>query len=278
MWQRADYEKTAVLLAQQYVASDGKTSLNSLVTKVASENNLNPEQIRTVARLANVSAFEQLFAKRAAEKAPDRMIEFELGDPETVINSLYSSAKQAAVSQDGTVKTAYDRTTDFWSDLVRPPEAEIVKEAAVEEEDIVVQKPQLKLVVKEAMEKVRIEKHRHTHIYMEAMEKSATLLKQLYGSSLQQSKEGFEKNAVASLGEAIAPELYILNALTGGELTDSICGGVKLASITEKHLAIPSEGEKQIYTLFKKAQDARGELKKSASCLEKLNEYFERLD
>lgn len=278
MWQRADYEKTAVLLAQQYVASEGKTSLNSLVTKISAENNLNPEQIRTVARLANVSAFEQLFAKKAADKAPDRMIEFELGDPETVINSLYSSAKQATVAKEDTVKTAYDRTTDFWSDLARPADPVIVKEASIDEDEVVVQKPQLKLIVKEAVEKVRIEKYRHTHVYMEAMEKSATLLKQLYGSALQQSKAGFEKNAVASLGEAIAPELYILNALTGGELTDSICDGVKLASITEKHVAIPSAGEKEIYTFLKKAQAARGGLKQSAACLEKLDEYFQRLD
>jgi len=87
-WNESEYIKHAQELAQRHLVT--KKSLNELAEKFAGENNLNPEEIRTLVRLANVATFQELF--KAKEGAPDRMIEFETGDPEAVIRNMVTSA------------------------------------------------------------------------------------------------------------------------------------------------------------------------------------------
>jgi len=86
-WNESEYIKHAQNLAEQHLVT--KKSLNELSEKFATENNLNPEEIRTLVRLANVSTFQELFKKK---DGGDKMIEFDTGDPEAVIRNMVSHA------------------------------------------------------------------------------------------------------------------------------------------------------------------------------------------
>lgn len=87
-WNETEFIKHAQGLAEQHVTS--KKSLNELSQKFANENNLNPEEIRTLVRLANVATFQELFKRK---DGGDKMIEFETGDPETVIRNMLSASE-----------------------------------------------------------------------------------------------------------------------------------------------------------------------------------------
>jgi len=88
-WNESEYIKYAQELAEQHLVS--KKSLNELSEKFATENKLNPEEIRTLVRLANVATFQELFKKK---DGGDKMIEFDTGDPEAVIRNMVSSASE----------------------------------------------------------------------------------------------------------------------------------------------------------------------------------------
>jgi hypothetical protein len=88
-WNEGEFIKHAQGIAQQHVVS--KKSLNELSEKFAAENKLNPEEIRTLVRLANVATFQELFKNK---DGGDKMVEFDTGDPEAVIRNLISSANE----------------------------------------------------------------------------------------------------------------------------------------------------------------------------------------
>lgn len=86
-WNEQEYVKHAQGLAEQHLVS--KKSLNELSQKFAADNNLNPEEIRTLVRLANVATFQEMFKNK---DGGDKMIEFDTGDPEAVIRNMVSSS------------------------------------------------------------------------------------------------------------------------------------------------------------------------------------------
>lgn len=86
-WNESEFIKHAQGLAEQHLVS--KKSLNELSTKFATDNQLNPEEIRTLVRLANVATFQELFKRK---DGGDKMIEFDTGDPEAVIRGMVASA------------------------------------------------------------------------------------------------------------------------------------------------------------------------------------------
>ena len=63
MWQRNNYEDAAQKIGKEFAENRGNNtvSINQLATKIARDNNLNPEGIRTMVRLANVAVFEEIF-------------------------------------------------------------------------------------------------------------------------------------------------------------------------------------------------------------------------
>ena len=83
VWSEDEFISRAKTLAKAHVGS--KTPLNDLVEKVAREAELSPDAIRTLGRLTNVAVFQEMFQQKTAAAEPDRMIEFEPGDPEVVI-------------------------------------------------------------------------------------------------------------------------------------------------------------------------------------------------
>lgn len=135
MWTRAEFDNAATQIGKDFAASEGQMRINDLATKVATENNLNPEGIQTLVRLANVVAFQELFTKRAGSE--DRMIEFEVGDPDLVISNIYSETKQAAVAQQKFASvSSYDRAMDYYGPMsVKTAEDESEEDDDDDEED-----------------------------------------------------------------------------------------------------------------------------------------------
>jgi hypothetical protein len=89
-WSESEFIKHAQGIAEQHLVS--KKSLNEVSQKFAAENNLNPEEIRTLVRLANVATFQRMFQQK--DGSPDRMVEFATGDPEEVIRNMVTSASE----------------------------------------------------------------------------------------------------------------------------------------------------------------------------------------
>lgn len=85
---RADYERKADEAVQGFV-NEG-VPLEKTIVKIARRDSLNPEQIRRVVEMANTGTFLELFNKTAGED--DRMVEFSVADPESVIASFYDNA------------------------------------------------------------------------------------------------------------------------------------------------------------------------------------------
>jgi hypothetical protein len=113
MWTRKEYESAAEDIAQKYAETKGVSSVNKLAEDMARTAALNPDGIRTMVRLANVSVFEKLFAEKTGE---DRMIEYEPGDAEVVINSIFTAEKTACEGH-FIQETPYDRFQDYHGDL-----------------------------------------------------------------------------------------------------------------------------------------------------------------
>lgn len=260
MWTRRQYEDAAIKVGQSFVEAGGKTSINDLSVKVAQDAGLNPDGIRTLVRLANVSAFEGLFGKRASEKAGDRMIEFEVGDPEAVITRLHSDAKEAFAS---TKTAAYDSAVDYYSDVPKKVVPLEKTASAVPGIEVTAPKQQLptagelKLLFKRAEDKMREESKQAEIEWFTTIEKAARTLVSL--DSSVESRMLFEKNAVSSLGVEIEPELFMLGTLTSHKgMPVRLCDGEKLASVLSTHVANISAVQKPIIDMMKQAQEIRG--------------------
>jgi len=288
MWTRADFDNAAVEIGRQFAESGGTSRINDLATKVATDNQLNPEGINTLVRLANVAAFQELFTKRAG--AEDRMIEFEVGDPDLVINNIYSNVKQAAVKEQHSVKaSSYDRAMDWYGPMtVKTAEDETPADLPSEEnesaepdtnaeEEVVLGKkvdsptltPEAPLVDKKAMAKFNVkraqeaideESRRLLHEWGSALEKAAQTMRVAFGTpKFNEEKYAHFTSIVSELGVDTIPEVKALNVLQGGTYCDSKLSTTKLAEAMERNVSqfsSTSEGV-QILCFVKQASEAR---------------------
>ena len=90
-WNEGEFVERAGRIAHDHAVS--KKTINDLSEKVARDENLQPDEIRTLVRLANVATFQELFKGKDASNGGDKMIEFESGDPEAVIHRIVDSAQ-----------------------------------------------------------------------------------------------------------------------------------------------------------------------------------------
>lgn len=90
-WNEGEFVERASRIARDHAVT--KKPLNDLSEKVARDENLQPDEIRTLVRLANVATFQELFKSKDTSNGGDKMIEFESGDPEAVINRIVDSAQ-----------------------------------------------------------------------------------------------------------------------------------------------------------------------------------------
>lgn len=271
MWTRKEYEEAAEKIARQFVDSAGQCSINKIATDMARDNGLPPEGIRTMVRLANVSAFQGLFEKRSG----DKMIEFELGDPEIVITNLHTDAKQTFL--EGGEKTAYDRASDYFSPLdtlvTKIAEAPVVKH---EPEIVRLSKAEAIYLLKEAEDRFRLAYLQQQQCWLDNMEKAAQQLL-LCGRGNQDDRTLLEKEALSTCGDSVAPELHMLQYLTGGTIETPLCGGEKYASVIEHHLSNPTKAQKVALGFLKTASIARMKLAEHRSSREFVERHLNKL-
>ena len=85
---RADYERKADEAVQDFISSG--VSLEESLVKIARRDSLNPEQIKRLVEMANTGTFLELFNKTAGKD--DRMVEFEVADPQAVVGRFYKES------------------------------------------------------------------------------------------------------------------------------------------------------------------------------------------
>lgn len=255
-WNEQEYIKHAQSLAEQHVVS--KKSLNELSEKFATENKLNPEEIRTLVRLANVATFQELFKKK---DGGDKMIEFDTGDPEAVIRNMVSQA--SAPPQTANVNN--DKLAGEVPDMMREkrlgkkfdpvPEAE--KVAEYEEKparaDIVV------MNLRKLASEFTLARLSAGAQWEEKLGSLAKVFKRApgYGPKFRD----FEKMAWADLGSDAAPEMAVLYEelkVPGLPMTTE-----KMSHLQER-LVVDDTPE---ITLLREAHEARKTYQKMAGAL-----------
>jgi len=264
MWTRRQYEDAAAKIGKQFVESDGAESINDLSTKVAQEAGLNPDGIRTMVCLANVTAFEGIFEKKAKEKAADRMIEFDIGEPEVVINNLF---KEAQDQHQEKVAADYNRQLDYFSDI--PKEKEPLEKTASAVPGVEIEAPkereysphEVKYAFERAAKQMSEAAEQTKFRWLDLLEKTARCLVARDSSTAYRTQ--FEKNAVSLLGEEVAGELLVVRKLTSPTNTPAILfDGEKIASVVNSHIANVVPEEKTIIDMVKAAHDARCEVER----------------
>jgi len=309
MWTRAEYDTAAEQIGRDFASSGGQARINDLATKVATENHLNPDGIQTLVRLANVAAFQELFTKRAG--SDDRMIEFEVGDPDLVVSNIYSDVKHAAISQQKYASvSSYDRAMDYYGAMTVKvasekecgyPEGEDcgcseegdAKETPVSAEETILGKkvdapdatPEAALLDKRAMAKFNVkraqeaiddESRRLMHEWGMALEKAAQSVRVVFGKPTF-DKQAFYADVVADLGVNVIPELKAVNMLNGGEFDE--VNSEKLASAPEHRVSALSNTKEtaSILALVKQASAARQKREGYTTSLTWLNEKIAEL-
>lgn len=256
MWTRKEYESAAEDIAQKYAESKGALSINKLAEDMSRTATLNPDGIRTMVRLANVSVFEKLFAEKTGE---DRMIEYEPGDAEVVINSIFA-AEKTACAEYLTKDTAYDRFQDYYGDLDSQ-----VKTANSEEHFVgktaekKITRQEAKFVLGKAREKLAEEKLQLEHRWVSYMEKLSENAKLFAVTSEKRAR--LEKLAVSAFGEQVIPELRALNRARGLGVSATLFGGEKLADVLDRFSTNPSSDDRFMLEFIDGAKHARVEIK-----------------
>ena len=257
MWNISDYEREAKAIATNFVESGGEATIDDQAVKIATQHGMNPDGVRTLVRLANVCTFEGLMAKAAETSADDRMIEYVTGDAEKVLDELHTVAKTASAAEVDT--KSYRKEQDYHLDMAREAPAPLEKVAEAKPvAAIPVNVWDVKLRFQKARQKFAEDRSQAQTEWFLAMEKAANHLKA--ADSRVSFRTQFEKDALASLGEGIAPELRMLQTLTGAKEVVVLCGGEKIATVISQHVPLPEvvQGiERPILEAVKQAQTAR---------------------
>lgn len=268
MWRREQYEQAALDIAKDYVASSGESTLNDLATKIAQDNGLNPEGVRTLVRLANVSAFQELFPKKAGE---DKNVEFDLGDAEAVLSKLHAGARDKLAAAP---LTKTDRS--FFQDYYGPLDSAEEKVA----EDTAPTQPEVGLSPKVAAHTLRRVRHaleeqreEHTQSWLAEMEKGAQVYRAVFGIQSSNAKVAFQKDIIALAGSESSPELQLLSFLVDGKAA-SICGGTDLTKIAEHHVCIPTPQLEKVIPFVKTASAVRVKAQECAASVKHIDELL----
>lgn len=272
MWQRNEYESAAQKIGKEFAENRGNNtvSINQLSTKVARDNNLNPESIRTMVRLANVAVFEEIFHKQAG--VADRMFEFELGDPEVVINTIYQETK-SAMDKVAADPGSYDFGADYYGDLETPVQK--VAEAPAEEVVPYVSPLAMKQRLIQAHEKLAMERKEHEYEWVDALEKAGKLF--TVADLSVPACITFEKDALSTLGSESVFELSVLKEMTGRCTKHAFLGGDDPAAVVTNHVANPSVGTRSIIQMLKTACAARDQMRVCKQGLKWLDDNTNRV-
>ncbi|RLC86819.1 MAG: hypothetical protein DRJ03_07630 [Chloroflexi bacterium] len=258
MWKRKQYEDAALQIAKDFTASEGTSTINELSTKVARDNNLDAEGIRTMVRLANVSAFQELFSKKASDG--DRMIEYDLGDPEMVVSTLYAETKEkvASAGDMSSSSSGYDRHLDYFGALEKIAEEDEEEESSEESDSDapMVDKKKIKHLFGKAKKKMEEQEKEARASWMRNMEDASQTLR-VVGVESSFNKEAFDRDAICLVGDDVLPELRALNLFTRGDKDLPVAGNIKTAHIRDMHVVVPNTHTDQLLKFIKEAHAAR---------------------
>jgi hypothetical protein len=273
MLTKSDFEKAAEKIASEFVASEGGTTLNQLAKKVAAENNLNPDQIRTMVRLANVSTFSKLFTTKTGS---DRNVKFEVGDPENVIDSLYDDTKSLTVA--GEKVAAYNRNLDYFGDLY--PVVSIEKVAHESKKDVPVSKPRyskpaLAMQLKRASDRFRLDAFQEEHRWKMNLETAASIYKKAHGLKTAEDFSAFEKDMISADAD-VSPEVQAVKSMVLREKVAGY-GDDVLSQIVDRHVSNPSKDDAMILQHLKTASLARASYMKIRRCQDEIAKNLESL-
>lgn len=258
-WNESEFIERAGRIAHDHAVT--KKPLNDLSEKVARDENLQPDEIRTLVRLANVATFQELFKRK---DDGDKMVEFESGDPEAVINRIVSSAQEAPQS----ANIHNDKLASAWDapDMMvakrmgRAFDAPAVEKTAGEE---IAERPMRQdlavIALRKLAEEFEIERVSAGQRWETLTDKLASEFRKApgYGPAFSD----FEKDAYADYGMDVWPELKCVRETL--RLPTHAPSATKVAELQSRHVA---DDTKQLRTL-KAAMDARADYERFVSGL-----------
>jgi uncharacterized protein YqfB (UPF0267 family) len=272
-WNEAEFVQRAGRIAHDHAVA--KTSLNDLSEKMARDENLQPDEIRTLVRLANVATFQELFKGRDASNGGDKMIEFEAGDPEAVIHRIVESANQAPQSANIT----NDKLASAWDapDLMRETRFGHAFDAPVQEKTATVVEDSPRpmrhdlavLALRKLAEEFQVEQYSAGQRWEAQLNKLAAEFRKApgYGPVFLD----FEKDAYADHGMAALPEITGLRDTL--KLASVNPDPVKVAALQERHVT----DETPSLRMLKEAMAIRDDYEKFTAGLNWINQHMKGL-
>jgi hypothetical protein len=214
-------EKWAEAVASDFL--NASIALTDGVTKIATEENLNPEQVKRLVEAVNTTTFLQKFNGMAAPDAnsQDRMVEFETADANAVISRMLDKAKDLLTAMPegrgqggpgrGLGPCGADSDADLTAELPitrsdaapLPPEKEALSEPVPEPKirgHIVIMR------LRKAAEELKTAEYQARISFTEATQNLTDRFRQLNGVSFEE----FEKDAFYHYGEQAAPHLQLI--------------------------------------------------------------------
>jgi hypothetical protein len=258
-WNESEYVRRANDVAREFVTT--KKPLNDLCEKVARDESMNPDEIRTLVRLSNVAAFQHLFKERQG----DKMVEFDVGNPESVIQRIQSSVEDppqtANIHNDKLAFEVPDQMREIrlgrkFDDPVKlahedVPERKLGRDMAVQ-------------ILRKMASELKVERYHRGHAWEAAMDKLAKEFKKAHGYGAD--FEVFMKSAFAEHGMDAVPEISHL-AHDVLHLKLLLPSAEKVAHLQDRYV---SDDTAEL-ALLKEALDARHAYVKVANGLEWIN-------
>ena len=238
-WDNKKFEAEATELATKFLG--GKESLRDLNVKFAKANNLNEEQIRRLSRAVNIKTFEQKFASLKDKK--DRVVDFEVLDPELVIEDLFKTSTLAE-------KKAEAAYPDLPNQLRSERGWTATKTASVDvEKEMANALPKDPPIESQLNHWQKVSEHLSVKVAAAELHwETAMGTLQQHSKRLYWNRDEFEKDAIALYGEDALFELNVLrNSAKLPALTVSNSDAQKLA---EHLLGEETEDTKLLKTAF----------------------------
>jgi hypothetical protein len=245
---------------------------------MAADAGLNPDGIRTLVRLANVNAFNELFAKQAGKE--DRMFEFETGDPELVISSLHADAKVAHAVNSPVALDNYDMLADYFGgfptktaeDMSNLDEEDEDEESCAEEcKEPILNKSEVTMLYNRAKDKVSEEKKASEIRWGMALEKAARVTREVAGRDVHFNKTAFYRDLVAASNGTCLDDVKGLHAFLTTEEDVDVLGGMKVAEVVDTISPNLKGQTAEILGYLEEAREARYNWDKCASAERFLN-------
>jgi len=236
LWDNSRYETEAKKIAQTWHGGRGAHggSLTELVTKIARDVSLNPEQIERLTRITNGHAFNTIFDSAKTAKEKDRYPDFDVADAKVVIAALHESAASPSEMK----VASYSPLPDQFEALrARPDETPERMKVASEK---LATAPSYELPVmdryynlKAASEEIRARKvgaELRWNDSLNSLRKEA--------SALRWNRDEFEYNALALYGADALPEINILRK--EAKLAPVSTTSEKVAEFCDRHIGTES--------------------------------------